>query len=84
MVLSPSTSSVEKLGNVSANSPEKSKHGGLWPDEIPEETQGRDTDIEMKDSEPPAPGPVPFTSMFRYVAKPKKILLRATRFLTVI
>ncbi|KIM82065.1 hypothetical protein PILCRDRAFT_483988 [Piloderma croceum F 1598] len=68
MALSASSSSVdEKLGHTSLNSPEKSSHVDLCPEDIPEETNDHEGDINV--AEPSGLAPVSFSAMFRFATK---------------
>src|SRR5258708_143544 len=67
MALSASSSSVEKFRDASQNFLEKSRHGDLYPEDIPEESNNDEGDIKM--AEPSGLAPVSFTAMFRSVVK---------------
>ena len=68
MPLSPSSSSIEKLGDFSIDSPEKSKHGELCPEDVKQERDD-DNDSEIKMAAPSGLTPVSFSAMFRSVVE---------------
>jgi hypothetical protein len=65
MPLSPSSSSIEKLGDFCLDSLEQPKHGELCPDVILKERDDNDSEINM--AAPSGLTPVSFSAMFRSV-----------------